>query len=125
MATTQSRCSELTVTDIHTYIHTTMHQDQLPVCHWLLQCSTWDHLRQPLLEAMDEAREDFLVKSDGDRTVLVLSFACSNYHNYVVNKVLLISLYIVHTSQQTVTLSLLTTVSLRIIRKGEVGGANE
>ena len=22
------------------------------VCHWLLQCSAWDHLRQPLLEAM-------------------------------------------------------------------------
>ena len=20
------------------------------VCHWLLQCSAWDHLRQPLLE---------------------------------------------------------------------------
>ena len=33
------------------------------VCHWLLQCSAWDHLRQPLLEAMDEAREDFSVKS--------------------------------------------------------------
>ena len=27
------------------------------VCHWLLQCSAWDHLRQSLLEAMDEVRE--------------------------------------------------------------------
>ena len=45
------------------------------VCHWLLQCSAWDHLRQPLLEAMDEVREDFSTKNDGDRTVL----ACMNY----------------------------------------------
>ena len=22
------------------------------VCHWLLQCSTWDHLRQPLLKVV-------------------------------------------------------------------------
>ena len=29
------------------------------VCHWLLQYSAWDHLRQPLLEAVNEAREDF------------------------------------------------------------------
>ena len=48
------------------------------VCHWLLQCSAWDHLRQPLLEAMqdscmDEVREDFSRKNDGDRTAL-------NYH---------------------------------------------
>ena len=35
----------------------------------------WDHLRQPLLEATDEAREDFSVKSDRDRTALVLSLA--------------------------------------------------
>ena len=27
------------------------------VCHWLLQCSAWDHLRQPLLEAMEESIE--------------------------------------------------------------------
>ena len=51
------------------------------VCYWLLQCSAWGHLRQPLLEAMDEAREDFSVKCDGDRTVLVLArLACRNYH---------------------------------------------
>ena len=52
---------------------------------------------------MDEVREDFLVKSDEDRTVPVLSLACRNYHNYsvyhklyVVNKVLL-SLFILYT----------------------------
>ena len=28
------------------------------VGHWLLQCSTWDHFRQPLLAAMDAVRED-------------------------------------------------------------------
>ena len=37
------------------------------VCRWLLQCSAWDHLRQPLLEAMEESREDFPVKSVGER----------------------------------------------------------
>ena len=33
--------------------------------------------RQPLLEAMDEAKEDFSIKGDGDRTALVLSLALS------------------------------------------------
>ena len=42
------------------------------VCHWLLQCSAWDHLRQPLLEAMKESREDFPVKSVGETAALVL-----------------------------------------------------
>ena len=45
------------------------------VCHWLLQCSAWNSLRQPLLEAMDDVGED-----DGDRTALILSHACRNYH---------------------------------------------
>ena len=49
------------------------------VCHWLLQCSAWDHLRQPLLKAMEGSREDFPVKSVGDRAALVLSLACKNY----------------------------------------------
>ena len=35
--------------------------------------------RQPLLEAMDEVREDFSTKNDGDRTALILSLACMNY----------------------------------------------
>ena len=50
------------------------------VCHWLLQCSAWGHLRQPFLEAMDEVREDFSTKNDGDRTAHILSLACRNYH---------------------------------------------
>ena len=44
------------------------------VCHWLLQCSAWNSLRQPLLEAMDNEGEE-----DGDRTALILSHACINY----------------------------------------------
>ena len=44
------------------------------VCHWLLQCSAWNSLRQPLLEAMDNEGEE-----DGDRPALILSHACINY----------------------------------------------
>ena len=50
------------------------------VCHWLLQCSAWNSLRQPLLEAMDNIGKDFSTKDDGDRTALILSHACRNYH---------------------------------------------
>ena len=49
------------------------------VHHFLLQCSALDHLRQPLLEAMEGSREDFPVKSIGERAALVLSLACKNY----------------------------------------------
>ena len=49
------------------------------VCHWLLQCSAWNSLRQPLLEAMDNVEEHFSTK-DRDRTALILSHACRNYH---------------------------------------------
>ena len=45
-------------------------------CHWLLQCSAWDHLRQPLLEAMGGSREDFPAKSVGERAAIILSLAC-------------------------------------------------
>ena len=47
------------------------------VCHWLLQCSAWNHLRQSLL---DDVGEDFSTRDDGDRTALILSHACRNYH---------------------------------------------
>ena len=50
------------------------------VCHWLLQCSAWDHHRRPLLKAMDEAKEDLSGKSNGDVAALVLSLACRNCH---------------------------------------------
>ena len=49
------------------------------VCHWLSQCSAWDHLSRPLLEAMEGSREDSLVKSIGGRAALVLSLACKDY----------------------------------------------
>ena len=35
------------------------------VCHWLLQCSAWNYLRQPLLEAMDDVGEDVSTKGNG------------------------------------------------------------
>ena len=50
------------------------------VCRWLVQCSAWNFLRQPLLEAMDDVGEDFSAKDDGDRTALILPHACRNYH---------------------------------------------
>ena len=54
-------------------------EEEEDVCQWLLQCSAWDHLRQPLLETMEESREDFPAKSVGKRAALVLSLACKNY----------------------------------------------
>ena len=33
------------------------------VCHSLLQCFAWDHLRQPLLEVMEGSREKFPAKA--------------------------------------------------------------
>ena len=55
------------------------------VCHWLLQCSAWNSLRQPLLEAVDNEGEDFSAKDDGDRTTdLILSHACRNYIPYFI-----------------------------------------
>ena len=50
------------------------------MCHWILQCSAWNYLRQPPLEAMGDVGEDFSAKDDGDRTALTLSHACRNYH---------------------------------------------
>ena len=50
------------------------------VCHWLLQCSAWNSLRQPLLQAMNSVGEDFSTKGNGDRTALILSYACRKYH---------------------------------------------
>ena len=49
------------------------------VVHWLLQCSAWDHLRQPLLAAMDEVMEDFSVQNEKEKAALILSLACRNY----------------------------------------------
>ena len=49
-------------------------------CDEVLYIAIWDHLRQPLLEAMDEVREDFSTKNDGDKTAFILSLACLNYH---------------------------------------------
>ena len=50
------------------------------VCRWLVQCSAWNSLRLPFLESMHDVGEDFSTKGDGDRTALILSHACRNYH---------------------------------------------
>ena len=50
----------------------------MDVCHWLLQCSVWNSLRQPLLEAMDNVGED-----DGDRTALILYMHVGTPCNYL------------------------------------------
>ena len=44
-----------------------------------LQCSAWNSLRQPLLEAMNGVGEDFSAKGNGDRTALIILHACRSY----------------------------------------------
>jgi len=43
------------------------------VCHWILQCSAWNSLRQPLLEAVDNEGEDFSAKESYIYTIFYLS----------------------------------------------------
>ena len=52
-------------------------QEVEDVCHWLIQCPAWDHLRQPL---MTEANswDRFEEKSHSEQTAVVLSLACSD-----------------------------------------------
>ena len=45
------------------------------VCHWLLQCSAWNYLRQPFVKAMNGVGEDFSTKGNGYRTAPILSHA--------------------------------------------------
>ena len=46
------------------------------VCHWLLQCPTWEHLRIPLINIVAEM-DGFRGKSDREKTAFILSQACS------------------------------------------------
>ena len=47
------------------------------VCHWLLQCPAWDHIRQPLFTA--QALKDLPERATLEqRTAVILSIACSN-----------------------------------------------
>ena len=46
------------------------------VCHWLLQCPTWEHLRIPLIDTVAEM-DGFRGKSDREKTAFILSQACS------------------------------------------------
>ena len=47
------------------------------VCHWLLQCPAWDHIRQPLFTA--QALKDLPKGATLEqRMAVILSIACSN-----------------------------------------------
>ena len=91
------------------------------VCHWLLQCSSWDHLRQPLLEAMDEEGRTSQQKMMETEQPLY-------YHLHVRNIIFYLSLPLcgelgsinpsvlfMLISNLSFSLSLLTTVSLHRI----------
>ena len=47
------------------------------VCHWLLQCLAWDHIRHPLLTqpGMDIWPQGASIKK---QTTIILSAACTN-----------------------------------------------
>ena len=50
-------------------------QEVEDICHWLIQCPAWDHLRQPLMtEANRWVR--FEEQSRSEQTAIVLSLAC-------------------------------------------------
>ena len=48
------------------------------VCHWLLRCPAWDHLRLPLVQEMRQI-DGFQGQSPEKQTAFVLSFACTNH----------------------------------------------
>ena len=91
------------------------------VCHWLLQCSAWNSLRQPLLEAMDNVEEHFSTK-DRDRTALfyhmhveTITFCrsltlCGQLGSSNQSALFILS----YTNDLSLALSLLTLVSLRL-----------
>ena len=47
------------------------------VCHWLLQCPTWDHLRQPLIRELGD-RNMNRGSDVKKQTASILSLACSD-----------------------------------------------
>ena len=48
------------------------------VCHWLLQCPAWDHLRRPLVEEVSQC-DGFQGQSLTKQAAFVLATACTNY----------------------------------------------
>ena len=71
---------------------------------------------------MDEVREYFSTKNDGDRTALIISLACLNYIIFYLSLPLCgqlgsinLSVLFMLTSNLSLSLSLLTPVSLRRI----------
>ena len=47
------------------------------VCQWLLQCPSWDHLRQPLVEEVSQC-EGFQGQSLTKQAAFVSATACTN-----------------------------------------------
>ena len=47
------------------------------VCHWLLQCPTWDHLRQPLIRELGDQKM-YRGSDVKKQTANILTVACSN-----------------------------------------------
>ena len=48
------------------------------VCHWLLRCPAWDHLRLPLVEQVSHC-DGFQGQSLNKQAAFVLSMACTNH----------------------------------------------
>ena len=46
------------------------------VCHWLLLCPGWEHLRIPVIDEVAEM-DGFQGKSSREKTAFILSQACS------------------------------------------------
>ena len=55
------------------------------MCHWLLQCSAWDHLRQTRLEAMDEVRKLRLLNKDCWRQTSPYIITCMSELSYSIH----------------------------------------
>ena len=50
--------------------------DEVDICHWLLQWPAWEHLRIPLIDEVAEM-DGFQGKSSREQTAFILSQACS------------------------------------------------
>ena len=52
-------------------------QEVEDVCHWLIQCPAWDHLRQPLMTEVNHC-DRFKEQSHSEQTAIILSLSCTN-----------------------------------------------
>ena len=52
-------------------------QEVEDVCHWLIRCPAWDHLRQPLMTEVNRC-DRFKELSHSEQTAIILSLSCPN-----------------------------------------------